>query len=137
MTVLGDEPFSAWDTDVEVENWRQYDLLGVELVDSSASAHRYQLLLQPHVLSFSGKAQIAVEQNAEIEITATDDSDVLNFNIGAGSVTGFPSAGDSINILGYRVGVLDEATNEGVTEERVQELINATNLSALQGEGHE
>ena len=96
--------FTSDDTDIAVADWRDYDLLGVTFLDSSANAETYQCLVSVDSLDANGKAQMAVEQNAQIEITATDDSDSLNFNF-AGAVTGFPSTGDTISIWGMRVGV--------------------------------
>ena len=96
--------FTSDDTDIVVADWRDYDLLAVTFLDSSGNAETYQCLVAVDSLDVNGKAQIAVEQNAQIEITATDDSDSLNFNF-AGAVTGYPSTSDTISIWGLRVGV--------------------------------
>ena len=82
--IVEDLSFTSWDTDVTVASWRDYDLLAVTLLDSSTTAHTYQFLIMVDALDTTGKAQIAIEQNAEVEIIATDGSDVLNFDIGAG-----------------------------------------------------
>ena len=91
--------FTSDDTDIVAANWRDYDLLGVTFLDSSGNAETYQCLVLVDSLDVNGKAQIPVEQNAQVEITATDDSDSLNFNF-AGAATGFPSTGDTISIWG-------------------------------------
>ena len=107
VKIVDAEPFTSDDTDIDVPNWRDYDLLAITFLDSSGNAETYQCLVFVDSLDEDGKAQIAVEQNAQIEITATDASDSLNFNF-AGAVTGFPSTSDTISIWGLRVGVVTE-----------------------------
>ena len=104
VLIVDADPFTSDDTDIVVLNWRDYDELAVTFLDSSGNAETYQCFVFVDSLEANGKAQIAVEQNAQIEITATDASDSLNFNF-AGAVSGYPSTSDTISIWGLRVGV--------------------------------
>ena len=104
VLIIDGMAFESWDTDIAVADWRDYELLEVLLLDSSSTAHSYQFLVGVDALDAANKGQISVEQNAEIEIIATAGSDSLNFNIGAGGVSSFPSTGDTISIWGLSAG---------------------------------
>ena len=136
VAILDAVAFESNNADFTVLGWRDYDFLQFVPRDGDATTQfsRPAALIPTADLDTVGASRVPINNNDELRVARTAASDVISVNITGW--TGHPATGDVITIYGIRSGV--EAGGGGgggggLTSAQVQALINATNLSALQG----
>lgn len=94
--------FEAWDTDVVVGGWRDYNFLIFHLEDNGTDNLTYDSTVFVPSLDEEGSVGHAVETNAQLTVTPTADSDSLNLDQAGGTVSSFPDAGDTLTVWGVK-----------------------------------
>ena len=136
VAILDAVAFESNNIDLTVGGWRDYDFLQFVPRDGDAGTQfsRPAPSIPTADLDTVGESRVPINNNDELRVERTAASDVLSINITGW--TGHPATGDVITVYGIRSGV--EAGGGGgggggLTSAQVQALINATELSALQG----
>ena len=137
VAILDAVPFESNNSDLTVLGWREYDFLQFVPRDSDATTQfsRPAALIPTTDLDTVGGSRVPINNNDELHVDRTATSDVISINITGWS--GHPTTGDVITVYGIRSGV--EAGGGGgggggLDTSQVQALIDATSLSALQGQ---
>ena len=100
--IVTDAAYEADVTVLTVPAWRDYDQLLFVLKNNDGS-ERYIFNIWPAQLSQDLVATFPLEQNNEGEATATAGSDDISVDCEtAGSLTGFPDAGDTADVWGFK-----------------------------------